>query len=70
MSLKRVMENGMTTFQLQFSWDSCEYVPESPRSEYLVKKRKLTKLRPTARAAITPNEDDLLIKLKEVDKLR
>ncbi|KAB5526499.1 hypothetical protein GE09DRAFT_1065063 [Coniochaeta sp. 2T2.1] len=69
-SLKRVTENGMTTFQLQFSWDSCEHATESPRSESPVKKRKSTKRGHAARAAITPDEDDLVIKLKEVDKLR
>jgi hypothetical protein len=69
-SLKRVTENGMTTFQLQFSWDSCEHATESPRSEFPVKKRNSDKRGPTARAAITPDEDDLVIKLKEVDKLR
>ncbi|KAJ9161134.1 hypothetical protein NKR19_g2534 [Coniochaeta hoffmannii] len=69
-SLKRVTENGVTTFQLQFSWDSCEHATESPRSESPVKKRNLAKRGATARAVITPDEDDLLIRLKEVDKLR
>jgi hypothetical protein len=69
-SLKRVTENGMTTFQLQFSWDSCEHATESPRSESPVKKRNSAKRGATATAAITPDEDALVIKLKEVDKLR
>ncbi|KAJ9137720.1 hypothetical protein NKR23_g8943 [Pleurostoma richardsiae] len=69
-SLKRVTENGMTTFQLQFSWESCEHATESPRSDSPVKKRNSAKRGATARATITPDEDDLVIKLKEVDKLR
>jgi hypothetical protein len=69
-SLKRVTENGMTTFQLQFSWDSCEHATESTRSWSPVKKRNSAKRGATARAAITPDEDALVIKLKEVDKLR
>ncbi|KAK3936241.1 hypothetical protein QBC46DRAFT_461601 [Diplogelasinospora grovesii] len=56
--------------RLQFSWDSCEHATESPRSESPVKKRNSAKRGATARAAITPDEDDLVIKLKEVDKLR
>lgn len=57
-------------FQLQFSWDSCEHAAESPRSELPVKKRNSTKRGPRARAAITPDEDDLTLKLMELDKLR
>jgi hypothetical protein len=66
-SLKRVTENGMTIFQLQFRWDSCEHATESPRSEFPVNKRNSAKRGATARAAITPDEDDLVIKLKEVN---
>ncbi|KAK3935037.1 hypothetical protein QBC46DRAFT_59056 [Diplogelasinospora grovesii] len=69
-SLKRVTENGMTTFQLQFSWDSCEHATGSPRFKSPVKRRNSTKRSRTTKAAFTPDEDDLLIKLKEEDKLR
>ncbi|RYP20575.1 hypothetical protein DL765_002732 [Monosporascus sp. GIB2] len=66
-TVKCVTENGWTT--LQIIWGPCEHAAETPCSESPAKKRNSTKRCPTTRAAITPDEDDLVIKLKEVDKL-
>ncbi|RYP04081.1 hypothetical protein DL764_004675 [Monosporascus ibericus] len=54
--LKRVTENLVTTFQLQFSWDSCTKNGHETRN-----RRDPPKSRGVA---FTEEEDDLLIKLK------
>ncbi|KAB5513491.1 hypothetical protein GE09DRAFT_629412 [Coniochaeta sp. 2T2.1] len=68
--LKRVTANGMATFQLQFAWDSCanhtRKDPTTGRLQYQspVKRRPSTKRGVSTRARFTPEEDDLLVELK------
>ncbi|KAJ9138013.1 hypothetical protein NKR19_g7999 [Coniochaeta hoffmannii] len=68
--LKRVEANGLATFQIQFSWDSCgnhrHKDPTTGRLQYQspVKRRPSTKRGVSTRARFTTEEDDLLVKLK------
>jgi hypothetical protein len=60
-TLKRVVEGGVATFQLQFSWDLCtergNYVEAPPKGR--------TPLSAKGRGPFTADEDAMLIKLKE-----
>lgn len=68
--LKRATVNGLATFQLQFTWDSCanhrreHRTSRYPRYKSPVNRRSSTKQGAPTRVAFTPEEDDLLIKLK------
>lgn len=68
--LKRVTVGGVRTFQLVFSWDSCanhgrqDHAAGNPQDRIPVKRRLTTKRVAATRLAFTPEEDDLLIKLK------
>ncbi len=59
--LKRAMVNGLATFQLQFTWDPCA---EHKQHKSLVKRRP-SKWSSATRLAYTPEEDDLIVKLKD-----
>ncbi|KAJ4182640.1 hypothetical protein NW767_013785 [Fusarium falciforme] len=72
-SMKRVTENGKSTFQFQFEWPLCtdhphatSVIPDSTRS---VATRKTTKRAPARRAKYSDDEDNFLIQLKEEEKL-
>jgi hypothetical protein len=68
--LKRVTANGLATFQRQFVWDSCvnhrRKDPTTGRLQYQspAKRRPTTKRGASTRARFTPEEDDLLVELK------
>jgi hypothetical protein len=68
--LKRVTANGLATFQLQFVWDSCvnhrRKDPTIGRLQYQspVTRRPTAKRGASTRARFTPEEDDLLVELK------
>ena len=63
--LKRVTENGVTTFQLQFSWDSCTKNGHETRNRRNpAKSRNSAKHTPVTKVAFTAEEDNLLIELK------
>jgi hypothetical protein len=55
-----VVESGVATFQLQFSWDLC-----TGRGTYVKAQKGRTPLSAKGRGLFTANEDALLIKLKE-----
>ncbi|KAH7129613.1 hypothetical protein B0J13DRAFT_139736 [Dactylonectria estremocensis] len=70
-SLKRITENGKTTFQVQFDWTPCT---KHGHASSIVQDRVDLPSTPTRsrakrvsapRAKYTPQEDDLLIKLKK-----
>ncbi|EEU33810.1 uncharacterized protein NECHADRAFT_89122 [Fusarium vanettenii 77-13-4] len=72
-SMKRVTENGKTTFQFQFDWPLCTnhptvagMMPDSTRS---VATRETTKRAPVGRAKYSDDEDSFLIQLKEEEQL-
>ncbi|KAH7124952.1 hypothetical protein B0J13DRAFT_646983 [Dactylonectria estremocensis] len=70
-SLKRITENGKTTFQLQFDWTPC--IKHGHASSTVqdrvdlpsIRMRSRAKRASAPRAKYTPQEDDLLIELKE-----
>jgi hypothetical protein len=65
--LKRVIENGRATFQLQFTWDlHAKHVHGShlAQSYGQTKKRRSTTRRAASRVPFTPEEDSLLTALK------
>jgi hypothetical protein len=68
--LKRVTANGLATFQLQFVWDSCvNHRRKDPtigrlQSQSPVKRRPTMKRGASTRARFTPEEDGLLVELK------
>lgn len=63
--LKRVTEDGTTTFQLQFSWDSpTKYGHETGTRRDLPKSGSSAKHSSVTRVTFTAEEDDLLIELK------
>ncbi|KAH6986798.1 hypothetical protein EDB80DRAFT_511541, partial [Ilyonectria destructans] len=68
-SLKRITENGKTTFQLQFDWTPCAkpgHASSAVRDRVdSPSTRTRGKLGLALRAKYTPQEDDLLIELKE-----
>ncbi|CAM1509671.1 Fc.00g000060.m01.CDS01 [Cosmosporella sp. VM-42] len=70
-SLKRITENGKTTFQLQFNWTPCtKHGHASSAVQDRVglpstRTRSRAKRASAPRAKYTPQEDDLLIELKE-----
>ncbi|KAH6866156.1 hypothetical protein B0T10DRAFT_74951 [Thelonectria olida] len=74
-SLKRIMENGRTTFQLQFDWTPCterEHASSPDRSCADSPSRRTVRRAKRAsatRVRYTTAEDGLLIKLKEDDRL-
>ncbi|KAI3326451.1 hypothetical protein HD806DRAFT_551424 [Xylariaceae sp. AK1471] len=68
--LTHVIVDGLATFQLQFTWDSCasykrKYFATGNRShKSLVKDRCLTKRGAAMRLVFTPEEDDHFVELK------
>jgi hypothetical protein len=70
--LKRVTANGMVTFQLQFAWDFCanhrRKDPTTRRLQYQspAERRPTTKQGASTRARFTPEEDGLLVELKNL----
>ncbi|KAF4446552.1 hypothetical protein F53441_9826 [Fusarium austroafricanum] len=72
-SMKRVTENGKTTFQFQFDWPLCTNHPNAagmmPDSTRSVATRKTTKRAPVGRAKYSDDEDSFLIQLKEEEQL-
>ncbi|TXC09224.1 hypothetical protein FocTR4_00006122 [Fusarium oxysporum f. sp. cubense] len=72
-SMKRVTENGKTTFQFQFNWPLCTNHPNAtvmtPDSTRLVATRKTTKRASVGRAKYSDDEDSFLIQLKEEEQL-
>ncbi|KAH8659508.1 hypothetical protein BGZ61DRAFT_540276 [Ilyonectria robusta] len=70
-SLKRITENGKTTFQVQFDWTPCTnhgHASSTARDRVdlpLTRARSRAKRGSAPRAKYTPQEDDLLIELKE-----
>jgi hypothetical protein len=70
-SLKRIAENGKTTFQLQFAWTPCTkhgHASSTVRDRVdlpSTRTRSRAKRGSAPRAKYTPQEDDLLIELKE-----
>jgi hypothetical protein len=71
--MKRVTENGKTTFQFQFDWPLCTNHPNAagmmPNSTRSVATRKTTKRAPVGRAKYSDDEDSFLIQLKEEEQL-
>ncbi|KAF5696960.1 hypothetical protein FGLOB1_13130 [Fusarium globosum] len=72
-SMKRITENGKTTFQFQFEWPLCTNHPHatsaSPDSARSVPTRKTTKQALARRVRYSDNEDNFLIQLKAVEQL-
>ncbi|RTE69012.1 hypothetical protein BHE90_016609 [Fusarium euwallaceae] len=72
-SMKRVTENGKTTFQFQFDWPLCTNHPDAagmiPDSTRSVATSKTTKRAPARRANHSDDEDNFLIQLKEEEQL-
>ncbi|EXL40443.1 hypothetical protein FOCG_17065 [Fusarium oxysporum f. sp. radicis-lycopersici 26381] len=72
-SMKRITENGKTTFQFQFEWPLCTNYPHAtsmtPDSTCSVATKKPTKRAPAARAKYSDDEDNFLIQLKEEEQL-
>ncbi|KAM5360365.1 hypothetical protein ACJA88_014858 [Fusarium oxysporum] len=73
-SMKRITENGKTTFQFQFEWPFCtdhrhatSVIPDSTTRSAAT--RKTTKRAPARREKYSDDEDNFLIKLKEEEKL-
>ncbi|KAI1315069.1 hypothetical protein F5Y16DRAFT_406984 [Xylariaceae sp. FL0255] len=74
--LKRVIDNGVATFQLQFTWDSCpkyggageDQSTENQRPSSRSKKGASAKQRRARKDTFAPDEDKYLSELKE--KLR
>ncbi|KAH7207376.1 hypothetical protein DER44DRAFT_697508, partial [Fusarium oxysporum] len=72
-SMKRISENGQTTFQFQFEWPLCANHPQaagvSPDSSRSVAAKKTTKRAPVRGAKYSDDEDNFLIQLKEEEQL-
>ncbi|KAG4258982.1 hypothetical protein FPRO03_13204 [Fusarium proliferatum] len=72
-SMKRITENGKTTFQFQFEWPLCTNHPHatsvSPDSARSIPTRKTTKQALARRVRYSDDEDNFLIQLKEVEQL-
>ncbi|KAF4435931.1 hypothetical protein FACUT_6819 [Fusarium acutatum] len=72
-SMKRIIENGKTTFQFQFEWPLCANHPHAasvnPDSTPSVATKKTTKRAPARRVKYSDDEDNFLIQLKEVEQL-
>ncbi|PNP57341.1 hypothetical protein FNYG_15214 [Fusarium nygamai] len=72
-SMKRITENGKTTFQFQFEWPLCTNHPHatsaSPDSARSDPTRKTTKQALARRVRYSDDEDNFLIQLKEVEQL-
>ncbi|KAF4452883.1 hypothetical protein F53441_4355 [Fusarium austroafricanum] len=72
-SMKRIIENGKTTFQFQFEWPLCANHPHatsvSPNSTHSVATKKTTKRAPARQAKYSGDEDNFLIQLKEEEQL-
>ncbi|RKK80363.1 hypothetical protein BFJ71_g15945 [Fusarium oxysporum] len=72
-SMKRIIENGQTTFQFQFEWPLCANHPQaasvSPDSARSVTAKKTTKRAPVRGAKYSDDEDNFLIQLKEEEQL-
>ncbi|KAH6949374.1 hypothetical protein BKA56DRAFT_596549 [Ilyonectria sp. MPI-CAGE-AT-0026] len=70
-SLKRITENGKTTFQVQFDWTPCTkhgHASSTARDRVdlpSTRTRSRAKRASAPRAKYTPQEDHLLIELKE-----
>ncbi|KAH7110977.1 hypothetical protein B0J13DRAFT_591074 [Dactylonectria estremocensis] len=73
-SMKRITENGKTTFQFQFEWPLCTNHPHAtsviPGSTRSVATKKTTKRAPAKREKYSDDEDIFLIQLKEEEQLR
>ncbi|KAF9776963.1 hypothetical protein IL306_004781 [Fusarium sp. DS 682] len=73
-SMKRITENGKTTFQFQFEWPLCTNHPHatsvSPDSTRSVATKPTTKRAPAKREKYSDDEDNFLIQLKEEEQLR
>ncbi|KAL3587728.1 hypothetical protein FPOAC2_13627 [Fusarium poae] len=72
-SMKRITENGKTTFQFQFDWPLCtnhphatSVIPDLTRSATT---KKTTKRAPARRAKYSDDEDNFLMQLKEEKQL-
>ncbi|KAH7153749.1 hypothetical protein DER46DRAFT_510325 [Fusarium sp. MPI-SDFR-AT-0072] len=72
-SMKRIIENGKTTFQFQFEWPLCANHPHAtsvnPHSTHSAATKKTTKRAPARRAKYSDDEDNFLIQLKEEEHL-
>ncbi|KAF9772508.1 hypothetical protein IL306_009782 [Fusarium sp. DS 682] len=72
-SMKRITENGKSTFQFQFEWPLCTNHPHAtgviPDSTRSVATKKTTKRAPARRAKYSDEEDNFLIQLKEEEQL-
>ncbi|KAH7142259.1 hypothetical protein DER46DRAFT_630897 [Fusarium sp. MPI-SDFR-AT-0072] len=72
-SMKRITENGQTTFQFQFERPLCTNHPQaagvSPDSTRSVAAKKTTKRAPVRGAKYSDDEDNFLIQLKEEEQL-
>ncbi|PCD20272.1 hypothetical protein AU210_016684 [Fusarium oxysporum f. sp. radicis-cucumerinum] len=72
-SMKRIIENGQTTFQFQFEWPLCANHPQaasvSPDSTRSVAAKKTTKRALVRGAKYSEDEDNFLIQLKEEEQL-
>jgi hypothetical protein len=74
-TLKRLIMNGEARFQLEFSWKPCDggQAPDSHsdnKSQTQRAKRAYRTQRSPASHTFTPEEDDLIVKLKEEQQLR
>jgi hypothetical protein len=73
-SMKRITENGKTTFQFQFEWPlstnhphATSVIPDSTRSVATKKNNQASSAR---RAKYSDDEDNFFIQLKEEEQLR
>ncbi|KAH6883902.1 hypothetical protein B0T10DRAFT_137140 [Thelonectria olida] len=66
-SLKRITENGRATFQLQFDWTPCadRGCVDSPSTQTVHRAKRAS----ASRTHYTTEEDDLLLELKERERL-
>ncbi|KAK7571638.1 hypothetical protein V3481_018849 [Fusarium oxysporum f. sp. vasinfectum] len=71
--MKRITENGKTTFQFQFEWPLCTNHPHatsiSPDSARSVPTRKTTKQALARRVRYSDDEDNFLMQLTEEEQL-
>ena len=72
--MKRITEDGKTTFQFQFEWPLCANHPHavsaSPDSTRLIAGREKAMQAPVRGAKYSDDKSNFLIKLKEDEQLR